>query len=88
MEGKARVPVHLRRARLIADHGEGVLAAAFSLDRALAESDDPPLLVRAADYFLEGDRFGVALLRLERALALRPGDRVIQERIERARKGE
>ncbi|MCH2105826.1 MAG: tetratricopeptide repeat protein [Planctomycetes bacterium] len=87
MKGKARVPVHLRRARLIADHGDGLMAAAFSLDAALKEGEDPQLLVRAADYFSEAGDAGLALLRLERALALRPGDRAIRERIERVRRG-
>ena len=87
MKGKARVPVHLRRARLIADHGDGVVAAAYALDAALKDGEDPQLLVRAADYFAEGGDAGLALLRLERALALRPGDRAIRERIERVRGG-
>ena len=87
MEGAARVPVHLRRARLIADHGVGFFAAAHTLDRALEEGKDPQLLVRAADYYERGGDVATAIIRLERALAMRPGDRAIRERIDKARKG-
>ena len=87
MEGATRVPVHLRRARLIADHGVGFFAAAHALDRALEEGKDPQLFVRAADYYERGGDVASAIIRLERALAMRPGDRAIRERIERARKG-
>jgi len=87
MEGEARVPVHLRRARLIADHGVGFFAAAHALDRALEEGKDAQLLVRAAEYYERGGDVATAIIRLERALAIRPGDRAIRERIERAREG-
>ena len=81
MSGAERVPVHLRHARLVAEHGRGALEAAQILDGVLEELEDVRLLVRAADLYLEGGEKWKGVERLERALALRPDDKEIERRL-------
>jgi len=84
MSGAERVPVHLRHARLVAEHGRGALTAAKILDGVLEEIVDVRLLVRAADLYLEGGEKREGVERLERALALKPDDKEIARRLREA----
>ncbi len=84
MSGAERVPVHLRHARLVAEHGRGALEAAKLLDGVLEELVDVRLLVRAADLYLEGGEKWKGVERLERALALKPDDEEIARRLREA----
>jgi tetratricopeptide (TPR) repeat protein len=82
-----KVPVHLRRARLIHEHGAGALAAAKILSVALEEVEDARLFVRAADYYMEAGVSAEAVSLLERALKLRPRDSAILSRLQQAKGG-
>ena len=84
MSGAERVPVHLRHARLVAEHGRGALTAAKILDGVLEEIVDVRLLVRAADLYLEGGEKREGGERLERALVLKPDDKEIARRLREA----
>ena len=84
MSGAERVPVHLRHARLVTEHGRGALEAAKILDGVLEELEDVRLLVRAADLYLEGGEKWKGVERLERALALKPDDEEIARRLREA----
>ena len=84
LSGAERVPVHLRHARLVTEHGRGALEAAKILDGVLQELEDVRLLVRAADLYLEGGEKWKGVERLERALALKPDDEAIAARLREA----
>ena len=85
MEAAERIPVYLRHARLIQEHGAGALVAAKMLGVALVDSEDARLLVRAADYYMEAGVSSEAVPLLERALKLRPRDQAVRNRLQRAR---
>jgi len=87
MAASEKVPVHLRRARLIHEYGAGALAAAKILSVALEEFEDARLFVRAADYYMESGVSAEAVSLLERALKLRPRDSAILSRLQRAKGG-
>jgi tetratricopeptide (TPR) repeat protein len=87
MAASEKVPVHLRRARLIHEYGAGVLAAAKILSVALEEFEDARLFVRAADYYMEAGVSAEAVSLLERALKLRPRDSAILSRLQQAKGG-
>jgi len=77
-------PITLRRARLLHEDLRRSDEAVARLDEAFARVPDVRLLVRAADVLVESGRPDEALVRLERARAIRPTDAAIAERIEHA----
>ncbi len=84
--GEDRVPNALRWARLMAQDRGDVQAAVDLLLRTAAATRDVRLHVRAGDLLLSARRAGEAAAQYERALALRPDDAEIQERLARARR--
>ena len=80
-----RVPIALRHARLLAEDRADVDGAVGILQAAWRGGKDARLAVRAGDLFLQAKRAPEALAEYERARVLRPQDRAIAARIERAR---
>lgn len=75
------VPVILRHARLLAEDRGDLDAAVALLDQTLARAPDARLAVRAGDLLAGAGRRNEARERFARALALRPGDAQIEERL-------
>ncbi len=75
------VPVVLRHARLLAEDRGDVEAALALLDQALARAPDAHLAVRAGDLLAGARRTAEARARYEQALALRPGDPQVEQRL-------
>jgi tetratricopeptide (TPR) repeat protein len=78
-------PIALRHARLLAEDQHDVAAAVALLDGAFATARDARLAVRAGDLLLAQARPAEARARFEAALALRPGDAQIEQRVAAAR---
>lgn len=78
------VPIALRHARLESEDARSVDAALAVLEAAGKLANDARLWVRAGDLSLERDALAAARAYFERALALRPGDAQIQQRLKAA----
>jgi len=74
-------PVILRHARLLHEDRGDLAAALALLDQALARAPDTRLAVRAGDLLAGAGRTAEARERYARALALRPGDAQIEQRL-------
>ncbi len=78
-------PVVLRHARMLVDAHGDIDGAVTLLQDAWTRHPDARLMVRAGDLLMNAGRASDAVPRYERALALRPTDNQIVQRLQRAR---
>lgn len=78
-------PIALRYARYLLEQAGDLAAARLVMDSALERATDVRLLVRAGDYAGLAEDWDAAIQYFEQALQLRPTDKVIKERWDRAK---